>query len=289
MIQKLAETDCLIIDLLNQEQPLSQYELSTKLHKSKSSISRRIYRLQKASLIITRRRGRIIECSLNRHKKNVIQEILAIWEKCNQSLFDKSKSLIRPHDFEIYVNAYVKPNYFRERFSCPHFPDNRVCRSRTIGGIGSIELSFNKSLEFKSSAQIFIEPFYLIVNIDIEKEELEALIINEIRKRYTFLKEELEKEGVIFSEDYEISSGALSLNDDYLAQIAIRNGLKIKNELDESNYGLPEFEAHEDCINAIYAILQLRRFCIKNKLSEYELSQLFLKGYQNIISKNKEL
>ncbi|VVB83627.1 Uncharacterised protein [uncultured archaeon] len=272
MIKKLAEIDCLLLEALNREQPSSEDELAVKLNKCKASICRSSHRLQKANLVIVRRRGKVVECSLNRNKRNTINSLMAIWKKCKQAILDNLKSIIRIHDVEAYAKANVEINYFREQFSKPYFPNNRVCRSRNIEGIGSAELTLGKLNEFNSSVQIFIHPFYLVVDINIEKEELDSLISNELRRRYRFIKEELAKEGVILSDNYGLSEGALAINDDYFSQIAIRNAIKIKNELDESNYGIPEFEAHKDSINAIWTILQLRKFCIENKITEYDLS-----------------
>ena len=94
----------------------------------------------------------------------------------------------------------------------------------------------------------------------ITEERLEIEINREINSRYFLLLEELEFKGIKLANYFEVSDGHLAIQDDWLANLAIRNHIKVKDVIDTSHYGIPEYEANgTNAIKIIHNIIKERR------------------------------
>jgi len=198
-------------------------------------------------LIVKEKRGKYYWCKINRNKKNEIKELLAILEKWNSNLNNPDISILRIHNYSIYSSCSIA---YYDRFCFSRvYPNNRVC---IVGNLNlcsvSVDLLLSKSSQ-TNPIQIFIKPFYLIVNNQISEEELEIKINKEITNRYFLISEELEFKGIKLSHFYEVNSGHIAIQDDWLANFAIKNHIKIKDTIDTSHYKIPEYE--EKGINAV--------------------------------------
>ena len=179
MISKIAETEIILLQALFNQSYSDQTSLCTDAKVNKSTGSRALKRLRRHNLVSEVVRGKYKQISLNRSKKQEVISLLAIWNKFTNVLKDKSKVLIRPHDFEAYASCYVPKNYLRETYE-KHRPNNRFCIRKEIKDVGKAVITLSELDSFNNTVQIFITPFFLVVSIDSSKEEIDNLIYENI-------------------------------------------------------------------------------------------------------------
>lgn len=270
MIQKIAEIDVVILEKLYEKNFPTQKELSFELNINPSTLHKAVCRLEFQNLIYKNKRFGDYEIGLNRHKKKEILSLLAMWKKVKQGVLDKNKTIVRIHGYIIYSKAKVG-KYPRDKYK-KHFPKNRICTLRKIGGLAKINIDINKSKEI-TPIQIFLEPFYLILEINLSDKEFLEKINRQVTNRYSYIKDILEEENIFIKDDYEVESKGCAIMDDWIAQKALKYSIKLKDEID-SSVGVPEYEIHsKEEIENIWNIIELRRFCIKNRIKEFELGR----------------
>src|SRR3989339_2145267 len=116
MISKLAETEIRLLYQLNQKEYLDQTQLSKDCGLIKSTTSKALKKLESNHYIKRVKRGKYNGIRLNRNKMAEIKSILTIWKRFNYELKDKTKVLVRIHDYEAYTKCKVSSDYDRQLY-----------------------------------------------------------------------------------------------------------------------------------------------------------------------------
>jgi len=272
LISKLAETEVILLNYLYRDSYPDQESLCRDAGVNKSTGSKALKRLKNKGLVVGIKRGKYNHLTINRSKKREIKHVLTIWEKFHDVLRDKTKILVRPHNFEAYAGCFVPKSYAKETYR-KHKPKNRFCVTKKIENLGSCTINISELDSRNNSIRIFIAPFYLVVPIDVSQEDLETLINEHCDRKVNFIMGALEKEGVIVGSVHSLQEGSVAFIDDELAQLSIRHHIKNRN-IDESHYLIPEYEIHApNLVEKIYKIINLRKSVFENKISEFELAK----------------
>jgi len=272
LISKLAETEVKLLKALYKDSYPDQEGLRKATRVNKSTCSKALKRLKQKNLIVDVKRGKYHQISINRSKKREIKRVLTIWEKFHNVLKDKTKVLVRVHDFEAHAGCYVPKSYPKETYN-KHKPKNRFCINKEIKGVGSFTLTLSELDSKNNSIQIFVAPLYLVIPLDASQEEIDKLIYENNNRSIRFMIESLKKEGVIVGDSYHISEGSAAFVDDWLAQLSVRHHIKNRN-IDESHYLIPEYELHApNLAEKLHKIINLRERVFEGEISELELAK----------------
>jgi hypothetical protein len=284
MISKLAETEIVLLCQLSQKEYLDQTQLCKDCGLIKSTASKALKKLESNYYIKKVKRGKYNCIRLNRNKMAEIKSILAIWKRFNYELKDKTKVLVRIHDFEVYSDCKVIANYDKQ-FYKKYYPKNRLCIRRVVDGVGKVNITLNQLDSFNNNLQIFISSYYLVLPIDITQKDIDQQITRMNNRLFNCLCELLASEGIFVGRYYIINEGSAALIDDWLAQLSIRQGIKNKN-IDESHYLIPEFEIHSPNLSEkIHKVIALRKLILESKISESELAE-YISKMQNARREN---
>ena len=175
MISKLAETELILMELLEMQEYTDQSKLCIDGKIKKSTASKALKRLEDLHLIKKIKRGKYNHVRLNINKKNEIKRILTIWKKFNNDLKDRNKVLVRIHDYEVYADCFISSNYDKQ-FYDKYYPNNRVGTRRGVEGVAKANINIRELDTFHNQIQIFLSSYYLVLPINAKQEAIDEQI-----------------------------------------------------------------------------------------------------------------
>ncbi len=269
-----------IYDNYNDFPDQNQIAAATRL--SIYQVSRYVDHYENIGYIKRTRFGRHQSWKPGKNKKFEVLSLLRVYKICKREIESEQKNILRIHDIEYYFKSLVPSNYDKSLFIKRYPAGNRVVLL-IRNALFTAEIHLKTLDSTDNTAQIFPEPFFMVVPLSIIENELREAISLECAKRLKVMEEMLAENGILLGEQIKISPGEIAMSNSWNVQLGIKEGL-YNRHLDDSlknGYGEEEYD-YEDAVKIIPASLAIQDFCATNNIDRSQFSNMFVNYHDKV-------
>ncbi len=275
-VEKMSANEVRVLEYIyeNHKDFPDQNEIGRNTNLEPWQVSRVVHSLEKKWYIKEKRIGKHKSWTPNKNKKQEALQLVRVYQNCKQEVENNEKSILRVHNIEYYFKIFIPFNYDKSLYEKRYPAHRRVALIRERPLFKS-EIHLSRLNSYENSAQIFPNPFFIIVNLNISQEDLDDLVSSMCCKRLMAIEDILKNDGTLLGKQLNIDPGDISINDDWLSRLAINHGLynkfidnSPKNFVGENEY------PYELAIKIIPATLSIRKFCGDNNLKEVQFGNM---------------
>jgi DNA-binding transcriptional regulator YhcF (GntR family) len=265
----------------NYKEQLDQNQLSLKCGISPYTVSRALNSLESFGYVKRQRCGKHNIWKPGKNRKSEALAMLRVYDSCKQAIEDGSKIVIRVHNREYLFKAFVPTHYDKSLYQkgCPGGDRIVIIRKHTsfIAEFHLRELDSDNN-----TLQLFLTPFFMILDSTFDTVKLRESILLECNKRIHVIQDRLQEDGTTLREQLATDDGDIAITDDWVARIAIKHGLT-STFVDDSlknRYGETELP-YDQAVIFVPKIFSIRKFCVDNNLIESQFYTMMEAAYRS--------